>query len=100
MINPITPVIPPSPIDQAAGLSGTGRASAAEFGQMFRNAMETVSGLQQEAHASAGRFLAGEQEDVHKVALDMQRAHLSFDLFMQVRNKAVQAYQEIMRMQV
>ena len=100
MINPITPVTSPQLLDPTSGLSSPGKSAFAGFGQLLNNAMESVSGMQEEAHISAGRFLSGEEVDVHKVALDMQRAHLSFDLFLQVRNKAVQAYQEIMRMQV
>ena len=45
-------------------------------------------------------FLLGENEELHKVAAATQQAELSFDLFLQVKNKVVQAYQEIMRMQL
>ncbi len=45
-------------------------------------------------------FLRGESEEVHKVALDAQRAELSLEMFLQMRNKVVQAYQEIMRTQL
>jgi flagellar hook-basal body complex protein FliE len=43
------------------------------------------------------RFLSGEGEDVHTTVLAVQRATLSFDLFLQARNKVVSAYQELMR---
>ena len=46
------------------------------------------------------RFLNGEGEEIHKVALASQQADLSFQLFLQMRNKVVSAYQEVMRMQV
>ena len=52
------------------------------------------------AQATVDRFLSGEGEELHHVAMAAQKAELSFDLFMQVRNKVVSAYQEIMRMQV
>jgi flagellar hook-basal body complex protein FliE len=42
----------------------------------------------------------GETEEIHKVALDQQKAAISLDLFLQVRNKVINAYQEIMKMQV
>ena len=53
-----------------------------------------------QANQSVENFLAGKNEDVHTAVLATQRADLSFELFMQVRNKVVSAYQEIMRMQV
>jgi len=56
--------------------------------------------LQKSAEAEIGRFLRGEGVDLHQVALAQQQAQLSFELFLQVRNKVVQAYQEIMRMQI
>lgn len=81
---------------RAGGNSATGAA----FQDALKEAFQTVDQLQKTAHASTEALLRGESEDLHKVALDQQRASLSFDLFLQVRNKAVSAYQEIMRMQV
>jgi flagellar hook-basal body complex protein FliE len=46
------------------------------------------------------RFLSGEGEDLHSTILASQRADLEFQMFMQVRNKVVSAYQEIMKMQM
>jgi flagellar hook-basal body complex protein FliE len=42
----------------------------------------------------------GETEEIHQVILAGQRAEIAFETFLQVRNKAVQAYQEVMRMQM
>ncbi len=64
------------------------------------DALEGVGALQDAAHTSAESFMNGETEEIHKVALDQQKASLSLDLFLQVRNKVVNAYQEIMKMQV
>ena len=52
------------------------------------------------ASASVERFLSGEGEELHTTVLATQQAELSFELFMQARNKVVSAYQEIMRMQL
>ena len=60
--------------------------------------MRTVTQHQDTASSSVEQFLSGEQEDTHKMMMDVQRADLSFELFVQVRNKVVQAYQEVMRM--
>ena len=70
------------------------------FGGILKQAIAQVAGHQQQAEASMGSFLRGESEEVHKVALDAQRAELSLEMFLQMRNKVVQAYQEVMRMQL
>jgi flagellar hook-basal body complex protein FliE len=89
----IAPVTPPS----IPGLESTGGET---FSSIFANAVQKVEGYQQDADASVDKFLSGEGEELHTVALKTQQAQISFDLFMQVRNKVVSAYQEIMRMQV
>jgi len=79
-------------------------ASPATGGQAFQtvlsDAISQVNQFQQNAAASVNRFLSGEGEELHHVAIASQQAELSFQLFMQVRNKIVSAYQEVMRMQV
>lgn len=77
-----------------------GAQSSGSFAGAMTDAMQAVQSLQSGAQESAARFLAGETEDLHRVALDQQRAAIAFDMFLQVRNKVVQAYQEVMRMQV
>ena len=58
----------------------------------------------EKSHASADtsirNFLSGENEEIHDMVLATQRNELQFELFLQVRNKIVQAYQEVMRMQM
>jgi flagellar hook-basal body complex protein FliE len=95
-INPIAPV--PS-ID---GITKPGAASGAskEFGDLFNDAIGAVEKYRVGAEESANRFMSGENEEIHQVILSGQRAEIAFETFLQVRNKAVQAYQEIMRMQM
>jgi flagellar hook-basal body complex protein FliE len=78
----------------ATGKAGTG------FGSVLADAIGSVDQFQQNAQTSVGKFLSGEDEEVHKVALATQQASISLDLFLQVRNKVVSAYQEVMRMQM
>jgi len=59
-----------------------------------------VEAIGQNASASVERFLSGEGEELHTTILAATEAELSFNLFLQARNKVVSAYQEIMRMQV
>ena len=63
--------------------------------------MQKVDGYQQAADTSVNNFLSGEGEELHDVAINgASRLKLSFQLFMQVRNKIVTAYQQVMQMQV
>lgn len=81
----------------------TAAQSAAQpgvFQKLLENSIHRVESLRQDATTATTQFLAGNQEDLHTVALATQRAELAFDLFLQVRNKVVQAYQDIMRMQL
>ena len=77
-----------------------GQKGDAAFRDLLSDAISTVERFGQEAEADTERFLSGEGEEVHQVVLAAQKAELSFELFLQVRNKVVQAYQEVMRMQL
>ena len=70
------------------------------FQSVLANAVDHVEGLKTTADAAVQRFLTGENEELHQVVIATQQAELSFELFQQVRNKVVQAYQEVMRMQM
>ncbi|MES1257816.1 MAG: flagellar hook-basal body complex protein FliE [Acidobacteriota bacterium] len=80
----------------------TGAAAAAAGGGGFADAIASAIGqvetAQATAKAAANDLLLGGKGDIHSVALASQRAALSVELFQQVRNKFVSAYQEIMRM--
>ena len=91
-----TTIVPPAPVSPAGG-SGAG---SGVFRQIFDKAVGSVESTGQTASDSVSRFLSGESEELHSTILATQRAELTFDLFQQMRNKVVSAYQEIMRMQV
>ena len=95
-IDGVLPIRPPvAPVAPEAALpAGPG------FSEMFANALDNTARAQNQASASIESLLNGETQDIHKVALAAQRASLQFDLFMQVRNKLVSAYQEVMRSQL
>ena len=85
-----------------SALSPAHGAFAATGGTGFADAIGAAISQVESAHASAktaaNELLIGGKGDVHNVALAAQRAELSVELFQQVRNKFVSAYQEIMRM--
>jgi len=70
------------------------------FQSALASAVEGVDRTQVDANARIQSFLSGEGEELHTVALATQRAEMALELFQQVRNKVVQAYQEVMRMQM
>ena len=90
--------IQPIRLPEAAAkpLSGTGDA----FQNILSDAIQRVEDYRQTADTAVQRFLTGEDEELHKVAIATQQAEVSLELFLQVKNKVVQAYQEIMRMQL
>jgi flagellar hook-basal body complex protein FliE len=88
------------PITPPSGVASVGSANGPAFQDVLTGAIAKVESFGKEAAASTQRFLAGEGEELHTTVMAAQRAELSFDLFLQVRNKVVSAYQEIMKMQM
>jgi flagellar hook-basal body complex protein FliE len=95
---PITPITGISLPSAAPALDG--RSSGGGFQDVFAAAVRGVESTGKEAAASVEQFLSGEGGELHSVVLATQRAELAFDLMLQMRNKVVNAYQEIMRMQM
>jgi flagellar hook-basal body complex protein FliE len=86
------------PADLAPAASRTGDQSS-EFVETLRHAMDDVEQVQIQAESKVSDLLQGNGTDVHSAMIAVEKAELSFQLMMQVRNKIVQAYQEISRMQ-
>jgi len=100
-MNPISAIRAASVTIAPPPLAETGlAASGAGFGEYLKASLQSVEDMGKQAKQSAERFLSGEGEELHQVALSAQKAELSFELFLQVRNKVVQAYQEVMRTQI
>ena len=87
------------PADIPASVSSGGKLSEAGFGEQLRSAVADVDARQSEAESKVSSLLQGNGTDVHEAMIAVQKADLSFQLMLQVRNKVVQAYQEIERMQ-
>jgi flagellar hook-basal body complex protein FliE len=97
---PIVPVNLSIPSIAAPTVSLPSTPGGGAFQSAFTDAVAKVEGFQQNAQASIDRFLSGEGEELHHMAIATQQAELSFQLFMQMRNKIVTAYQQVMQMQV
>lgn len=69
------------------------------FAERLRSMMEDVDSLQDHSLELQQALLSGESMDVHEVMIAGQEAGLAFDLMLEIRNKLMEAYQEIMRLQ-
>lgn len=94
MIQKIGNNLPLTQVQQSAAGEKTG------FGQYLKNALEEVNSLELQADSLTKKLAAGEDVDIHTVMIATEKANIALQLTMQVRNKAVEAYNEIMRMQV
>jgi len=86
-----------------------GRMSGAEdpkkdngesFADVLKGLVKETDNLQKTSDGAVSDFAAGKVDDVHDVMLAMTKADLSFRMMLEVRNKLVEAYQEVMRIQV
>jgi flagellar hook-basal body complex protein FliE len=96
---------------RASSVAASGRAvpaptaavagAPADFAQILQASLAQVSQTQQRADSMAANFAAGNgSADLHDVMIELQKASLSFQEMVQVRNKLVSAYQDVMNMQV
>ncbi|PIE37301.1 MAG: flagellar hook-basal body complex protein FliE [Gammaproteobacteria bacterium] len=72
----------------------------ADFGDVLRQSIRSVNEQQQSASELARRFEIGDDVELSRVMIEMQKARISFETLSQVRRKLVNAYQEIMNMPV
>jgi flagellar hook-basal body complex protein FliE len=79
---------------------GPAASGAGSFGETLQHALNQVDGAQKAADTQVEAFVAGEQENLHEVMIAMNEAKLSFQLMTEVRNRMLETYQELMRMQV
>ncbi len=84
-------------IGRAGGVTPAAKSS---FGDVFGQALDDLSRLSNHSDGLAEAFAAGEDVEIHEVMIAMQETQMAFDFATQVRGKVIDAYQEIMRMQV
>lgn len=76
------------------------KSSADSFGGMIKDAISDVNKLQTNADQLAAKLAVGDPVDIHQAMIAMQKASTALQFTVQVRNKVIEAYQEIMKMQV
>lgn len=70
------------------------------FSELVGGFLEGVNSLQREADQAIQDVVLGKEENLHRAMITLEKANVALELTVQVRNKVVEAYQEIMRMQV
>jgi len=76
------------------------KETTTSFGDTLNQAIADVNNLQTEAGKAIDSMVAGQATDLHDVMIAVEKARTSFDLLMEIRNKTIDVYQEIMRIQV
>jgi len=84
----------------AAATDASGKAGGADFTSALKSAINEVNGLQSTASEAAAAFERGDTTDIAAVMMAKQQASIGFETTLQVRNKLLSAYKDIMSMPV
>jgi flagellar hook-basal body complex protein FliE len=101
MSAPIAPISVPNLLTAAVSpLATQPAAGGASFNNFLSSAIAKVEDASNQADTAVENYLSGGNQELHSTILATQNADLNFQMFLQVRNKVVSAYEEIMKMQV
>ena len=78
----------------------TRESQTSSFGRVLQQSIDQVNRLQLEADASINDLATGKKTDIHQTMIAVEKASVSFELLMQIRNKVLSAYDKLMRTQV
>lgn len=87
-------------IDQKSAAEADAKKMMTSFGETLNKAIGDVNSLQQEAGKAVDKMVVGEDVDLHDVMIAVEKAKTSFSLLMEVRNKTLDAYRELMRITI
>ena len=90
----LAPLSMPSAMQPASGASG------ASFGNMVAEGLRNVSEQLQTSQVDLQRLATGDVDNLHQLMIRLEESRISFQLMLQVRNRLLESYQEVMRMQV
>ena len=97
-INPLQPL--PGAPQTGLGAASEGPQEGVAFGDLLKQALQEVNQVSTQAEGEARNLMTGESADMHTAMLAVQKADLSFQMMMAVRSKLIDAYREVMRMQM
>ena len=98
-MSPITPINLPA-LPQQLSVLQAGGSQEPDFQAVLNGAIGQVENARSAANDAIQRFISGQDQELHSTVLATQNAELQFEMLMQVRNKVVSAYEEIMKMQL
>jgi flagellar hook-basal body complex protein FliE len=84
---------------KAPGLEGETEGTRT-FGDFLQESLSKVNSLQQEANVAMEKLASGESQNLHETLLAVEKAEISFKTMNQIRTKVLDAYREIMKMQI
>jgi flagellar hook-basal body complex protein FliE len=95
----------PAGLQTADGISLAGSTEApatdkTSFSDLVTGLVRSVDAKGKAAESEARRLMVGESDNIHRTMISMQEAGVAFNLLVEVRNKLVESYQELMRMPV
>ena len=106
-MDPIQNIPQMTPLNPVSGSSKPGQGSGSagaegnlQFGDLLKQALQEVNQVSSHAEDEARNLMTGESVDMHTAMLAVQKADLSFQMMMAVRSKLIDAYREVMRMQM
>ena len=80
--------------------TATASSGGANFGEMLKAGIEDVNKMQKTSEKAMGDIATGQVKDLHQAAIAIDKAEMSMKLMLEVRNKAISAYKEILRTQM
>ena len=83
---------------ETPGVEKSGEAKT--FGDFLQDSIGKVNAMQNDADVAVQKLASGESKDLHETLLAVEKAEISFKAMNQVRSKVIDAYKEIMRMQI
>jgi len=87
-------------IEQKVKESISSEEKSVSFGKILGDLVQQVNALDKSTGQSIEKLITGEADNIHQVMIATEEANLTFSLMMEIRNKLIEAYQEIMRMQI
>lgn len=104
-VDSIAAIAPPTApafetIESGAGLPGGVGRPGGDFAAWFDRQLDELNRQLNTSDTELRKLATGETNNIHHVMLSLEKAKLSFQLMLQVRNKALEAYQDVMRMQL
>lgn len=100
MSNSIQPVGVPGPAARPAARPAQGQTLGDDFAAAMKQQLEQVSRMQDEADENIQRLLTGQSHNLTDVFVATRKAEVAFSLLMEIRNKLVEAYQELQNLRV